>query len=135
MKKQSVQIYTINQKRNKRQNLNLLRIVSSSEYLKADFGYHTTNYYKRGGWVRIDKNTFVRDNKTNKTYKLIRAVNIPIAPDNTHFKTTNDWLYFSLFFEPIPQNVTNIDIIEKEDGDETDFNLFNIKLSNYFEIK
>ncbi len=112
------------------ENLQLLRVISSSEYLMIDFGYYAPLYYDRGGWIHISKDTFVRDNKTQKKFKLIHAENIPIAPTNHHFKTTNDWIHFSLSFEPIPDSVKLFDMIEALPGDKTDFNYFDIKLNS-----
>jgi len=111
-------------------NLSLLRIIRSDEFIKVDFGYYAPKYYDKGGWIRISKDTFVRDKKTQKKYKLIHAENIPIAPTNHHFKTTNDWTYFSLSFEPIPESVKLFDLIEAEPGDRTDFNFYDIRLNS-----
>ena len=122
-------LYNLPAHRGRNDNLKLLRVITSSDVLKVDFGYYTTDYYTRGGWVRIANNTFIRDNKTKLKYKLLRAENIPIAPNHHHFKTTHEWLYFSLYFEPIPDNTRLIDLIETEQGDETDFNFFNIELT------
>ena len=106
----------------------LLRIEFSPEYTKADFGYQTTDYYVRGGWVRISKRTFLRVHSTGEKFTLLRAENIPIAPSHHHFNTSKDWLFFSLYFPPVPIKNGNIDIIEAEPGDDTDFNYFNIIL-------
>lgn len=122
-------LYNLPLHNNRKDNLSLLRVICSKEFLKVDFGYYATNYYKKGGWIRISKDTFIRDNKTKKKYKLIHAENIPIAPADHHFKTTNDWIHFSLSFEPVPESVKLFDLIEAEPGDETDFNFFDIKLN------
>lgn len=118
----------------RKDNLQLLRVISTSEFLKVDFGYTTTDYYTRGGWVKISANTFVRDAKTKKKYQFQKSTDIPVAPEQLHFKTTKDWLYFTLFFEPIPQTVKSFDLIESEPGTPNDFNFYNIKLSSPIEI-
>ena len=104
----------------------LLRIEFASEYTKFDFGYQTTGYYTKGGWVRIHKDTFIRIKSTGEKFTLIRADNIPIAPIHHNFNTSKDWLYFSLYFPPIELKSGKIDLIEAEPGKETDFNYFDI---------
>jgi hypothetical protein len=96
----------------------------------VDFGYYTTNYYIKGGWVRIAQDSFVRDNSSKKIYKLIRAENIPIAPSVHSFNSTNEWMFFSLIFEPIPFTLKQFDLIEVEPGAPTDFNFYNIAIDS-----
>ena len=60
---------------------------------------------------------------------ITNATNIPYGPEPLHFKSTIDSLYFSLYFPSIPEGVEEIDLIENEKGDDTDFNFFRIKLN------
>ena len=78
----------------------LLRVILHPEYTKVDFGYQATDYYERGGWVRISPGTFIRDRKSAKIYKMTRADGICLAPEKFEFKSNQDFLYFSVFFEP-----------------------------------
>lgn len=133
--KKTHKLYNLPEHDSKKDNLKLLRVLSTPEYLKIDFGYFTTDYYTRGGWVKMDKDTFVRNTKNGKEYKLIDTVNIPIAPAGLDFNTSHDWLYFSLIFEPISSTTKVIDVIESDPGEPTDFNLYNIELSNPILIK
>jgi hypothetical protein len=107
----------------------LLRITINHTQTKVDFGHQTTDYYKKGGWVRIDENTFIRNKDTGEKLTITRAENIPISPARHDFDTTKDWLYFSLYFPPLPEKTVAIDLIEKENGDPTDFNYYDIQLS------
>ncbi len=106
----------------------LLRIELCAEYTKVDFGYQTSSYYKKGGWVRLDKNTFIRVKATGEKLTLVRAENIPIAPAHHYFNTRKDWLYFSLWFPPIPLEDGKIDLIEAEPGTPNDFNYKDIRI-------
>jgi hypothetical protein len=106
----------------------LLRIEMSPDFTKVDFGYQTNDDYFRGGWVRIDQATFIRNQSSNKKYQLIRAENIPIAPDQHHFSTIKDWLYFSLYFQPLPLEDIVVDLIEDESDDKNNFNYYQIQL-------
>ncbi len=107
----------------------ILRILMTDEFTKVDFGYQATAYYLKGGWVKIDKSSFIRDCTTLKKYKFLRVDRIPEAPHKHKFKTTIEYLYFSLYFEPIPQNVECVDIIEmdKKDGYYSNFYRVNIR--------
>jgi hypothetical protein len=133
--KNTHKLYNLPEHKGRQDNLQLLRILSTPEYLKIDFGYYATGYYKRGGWVKMDKDTIVRDTKKGKEYKLIDTVNIPIAPAELDFNTSHDWLYFSLIFAPIPSSTKVIDVIESDPGEPTDFNLYTIELSAPKSIK
>jgi len=106
----------------------LLRISLAATYTKLDFGYQTTDYYIRGGWVRIAPETFLRMHDSDIKYKMIKTENIPLSPDHHHFNTSKDWLYYSLFFEPIPVKTCVLDVIEADPGEDTDFNYFDVNL-------
>ena len=109
--------------------LNILRVQIWPQYTKVDFGYVAKNHYIRGGWVHIYNNTFIRDIKTGKKYSFIKAENIPLAPQKHYFHSTIDYLYYSLYFQPIPKDIEQIDIIEKENDDSTFFNFYGIGLA------
>lgn len=111
-----------------KKNPQLLRVILHEEYTRIDFGYQTDQIYIRGGWVKISPNTYLKDFESERKFKLIRAKNIPISPQKHHFQSRKDWLFFSLYFEPIPFKDSVIDMIEKENGDHTDFNYYGIKI-------
>ncbi len=110
-------------------NLQLLRVTVTNEQTKIDFGYQTTSNYIKGGWVRISPQTFIQPIGSQKKYSITNASNIPYGPEQLEFKSTIDWLYFSLIFPPLPAGVEEMDLIENERGDATDFNFFRIKLN------
>lgn len=45
-----------------------------------------------------------------------------------HFESSRDWRYFSLYFEPIPNDAKQINIIENEFGNQNDFNFYDVKV-------
>jgi hypothetical protein len=102
----------------------LLRINLFPEFTKVDFGYTTTDKYYNGGWIKISPDTFIEDILTKERYTLTNATGITIAPAKRNF----DWQYFSLFFPPIKQKDTLINIIEKVKGNKNEFNYYNIEL-------
>lgn len=109
-------------------NLVLFRAILNKEYTRLDFGYIATEEFVAGGWIRISPQTYLRRQGDETTYTLTHADNIPIAPDHYHFQSTRDWQYFSLYFPPIPQESTSIDLIEEDEPNDNDFNYYDIKL-------
>jgi hypothetical protein len=126
-------LYPVKSKRAELENLQLLRVEINSQHTKIDFGYTSTDYYERGGWVHINKKTFVSVHGIQKEFALLKAENIPFAPNQLSFKTSNDWLFFSLYFEAIPFNSKLIDLIENAD-DKNSFNFYKIPLEDGMEI-
>ena len=131
MKKESKDSYLLNQPKydSIEGRSQLLRIELNPDFTKIDFGYQTTSYYVKGGWVRIDAKTFIRIHSTDERLTLINAINIPIAPEQHYFDTSKDWLYFSLIFSTLKVQDCTIDVIEQEDGNEDDLNFYNIEIN------
>lgn len=114
----------------KEDNLKLLRVVITPLETKVDFGYQATNYYKRGGWIKINQLTFIRTDNSNEKLFLTNATNIPYGPERLNFNSTIEFRYFSLHFPPLNENVNYFDLIEEEGGGDTVFNFFQIDLSD-----
>ena len=106
----------------------LLRINLFPELTKVDFGYITTEKYNNGGWIKISPDTFIENAETKERYTMTNAVGITIAPAKRNFESNKDWQYFSLYFPPMKQKDTTINIIEKITGNKNDFNYYNIPL-------
>ena len=106
----------------------LLRINLFPEFTKIDFGYITTDKYNNGGWIKISPDTFIENVETKERYTMTNAVGITIAPAKRNFESNKDWQYFSLYFTPIKQKDTLINVIEKIKGNKNDFNYYNIQL-------
>jgi hypothetical protein len=106
----------------------LLRVNLFPEFTKIDFGYTTTDKYNNGGWIKISPDTFIENVLTKERYTLTNAIGITIAPAKRNFVSNKDWQYFSLFFPPLKQKDTLINIIEKVKGNKNDFNYYNIEL-------
>lgn len=106
----------------------LLRINLFPEFTKIDFGYITTNKYINGGWIKISPETFIENVETKERYTMTNAVGITVAPAKRNFESNKDWQYFSLYFPPMKQKDTTINIIEKVKGNKSNFNYYNIPL-------
>lgn len=130
MKRQAQQLlFTIDSPRATFDNLILHRILLTKEFTRLDFSYIATDYYIKGGWIRIHPESYLLNRNTGKQYKLIQAKNIPMAPNRHDFESTKDWAFFSLYFKPLPLENCTIDFIEAEQPEPTDFNLNGIDLN------
>ena len=69
-----------------------------------------------------------------KTYQLLSADSIPFYPDKA-IVLLNETKSFSLFYNEIPENVTEVDVIERVEPFESGFSFFNVKLSKEKEKK
>ncbi len=119
----------------RKQNPVVLRLVLSDDYTRIDFGYAAPWIYIKGGWINIAPYTFIEVSSTRERYKLINAVNIPLAPDRHDFESQEDWRVFSVYFEPIPIVDCSINIIEEENPDSNDFNYYDIKLEQVKDVE
>jgi hypothetical protein len=117
------------------ENPKILRILMGNECFQIDFGYVAPWMYDRGGWIRIAPYTHIQVQGSKKKYALKEAINIPLAPQQFEFESTEDWRVFSLIFEPIPLKDCIIDIIEEEQPSSDDFNLYNIKLEDVTQMQ
>ena len=78
--------------------------------------------------ICIDDNIYIKANGSNKRYKLINSLNIPICPAVQSISEKDSIHYFSLTFEAIPKETTKIDIIENINNiDAINFNGVTIK--------
>lgn len=69
-------------------------------------------YYQ---WCNIDRNTYILVNGTR--YTLTRTDGIEIAPQKTYFSYDGQDITFTLYFPPISDNATSIDLIESADSE------------------
>ena len=85
------------------------------------------NNLKINGILCVGEDVVIKDNKTNKKYKLVNSLNIPICPAYHCFNDNVKQHYFSLAFEAIPKNTNEIDIIGNPKGG---FNFLGISLEH-----
>jgi hypothetical protein len=109
--------------------LGIEKISLGDDFTRIDFVYISPKKYINGGWIQIDSGCYIRPIGTDTRYKMVKAVNIPIAPTKYHFKACGQVHHFSLLFPAIPKNVKQIDIIEKL-GDGSYFNFFRVALQH-----
>jgi hypothetical protein len=122
-------LFNVNNPRTTKDNLTLHRVFISKEFTRLDFSYIATNYYIKGGWIRIAPESYLLNSKNGKRYPLVQVDNIPLAPNRHEFESTKDWAFFSLYFKPIPKENCFIDFIEAENPTPDDFNIIGITLN------
>jgi len=69
--------------------------------------------YQHGGFANINPNTFLINRQSNERLKLLHAENIPYAPHRYIFRHPNDFLYFTLLFQKIPETWTTFCLYEE----------------------
>jgi hypothetical protein len=121
-------LFEIPERTEGKQNPKLLRVLLTKEFTRLDFGYTTPWYYKKGGWIKISPKTHLLVEGNSEKYGLKEAVGIAIAPKRINFESTEDWQFFTLYFEPIPQKESILQMIETEKPTEDDFNFYGIEL-------
>ena len=126
--KNNTLLFTLNNNSHSKGNPDLLRITLFPDRTKIDFGYTAKEMYDSGGWIRMEKDTFIEIKETGKRYFLTHSEGIPINPEYHYFESIKDWRYFSLYFPAIPLTNCTINIIEIENGSVNDFNYYDIEL-------
>ena len=110
------------------ENPKVLRVILDREFTRIDFGYNATRKYIKGGWIRMSPRTYVQVQGSPEKFLLKETTGITIAPKKVVFQSVKDWQFFTLYFEPIPQKDSVINIIEEEKPSPNDFNYYGIAL-------
>lgn len=111
------------------EHMGIEQITLNEDNTRIDFVYISPKDYKNGGWIQMDADCYIKPVGSIIRYKMIQAINIPIAPNKYHFKRSGQILRFSLLFPALPKEVKAIDFIEKH-AEGTYFNFFNIALQH-----
>ena len=110
------------------ENPKVLRVILDPKFTRIDFGYNATWQFFKGGWIRMSPKTYVQVQGSPEKFLLKETTGITIAPKKVVFQSVKDWQFFTLYFEPIPQNNCVINIIEEEKPSPNDFNYYGIAL-------
>jgi hypothetical protein len=112
-----------------KQNPKMLRVVLTENYTRIDFGYTTPWFYEKGGWITISPDTYLRLKDLESKFILTNTEGIAISPKRLDFESTQDWQFFSLYFEPIPRTDCVFDMIESDKPTKNDFNYYGVELN------
>lgn len=108
-----------------------LQIVQIDTTKSSTFIFFTAvNKYERG-WMNFGDKTYIKDKKSNKVYKLINSINMPIneegEPKVHTFDRVGQEHNFCLEFEKLPAAIENFDLIEDESNPNA-FNFYGVKI-------
>lgn len=85
----------------------------AKDYTAIEITYNNQSRYVYGQWCNINRNTYIVVNGVQ--YTLTRADGIQIAPEKTYFSYERQSITFTLYFPPIPNEATSIDLVESVD--------------------
>ncbi|HIY87141.1 MAG TPA: serine protease [Candidatus Bacteroides pullicola] len=91
------------------------RVILAKDYTAIEITSNNqsgNSYYQ---WCNIDRNTYILVNGTR--YTLTRTDDIQIAPEKTYFSYAGQSITFTLYFPPISDMTTSIDLIESVDSE------------------
>jgi hypothetical protein len=111
------------------EHLGIEKICLDDDFTRIDFVYIAPKQYINGGWIQMDSGCFIRPKGSEVRYKMMQAINIPIAPSKYYFKSKGQVHHFTLLFPALPKSVKQIDIIERL-AEGTFFNFFSVALQH-----
>ena len=111
------------------EHLGVEKISLNDDFTRIDFVYIAPRKYVNGGWIQLSSGCYIRPIGSQVHYKLVSAINIPLAPAKYYFKSKGQVHQFTLVFPALPKNVKQIDIIESL-AEGTFFNFFSVALQH-----
>jgi hypothetical protein len=111
------------------EHLGIEKISLDDDFTRIDFVYIAPKQYINGGWIQMNSGCFIRPVGSEVRYKMVSAINIPLAPSKYYFKSKGQVNNFSLLFPALPKSVKQIDIIERL-AEGTYFNFFRVALQH-----
>ena len=90
------------------------RVILARDYTAVEINSTIGNglFYQ---WCSINRNTHIIVNGTH--YTMTKAKGIAIAPDVTYFYAGQKDITFTLYFPPITESATSMDLIESADSE------------------
>jgi hypothetical protein len=111
------------------EHLGIEKISLDDDFTRIDFVYIAPKKYLNGGWIQIDSGCYIRPIGSEIRYKMVSAINIPLAPSKFYFKSQGQVHQFTLLFPALPKSVKQIDIIERL-AEGRFFNFFRVALQH-----
>lgn len=111
------------------EHLGIEKISLDDDFTRIDFVYIAPKKYLNGGWLQIDSGCYIRPIGSEIRYKMVSAINIPLAPSKFYFKSQGQVHQFTLLFPALPKSVKQIDIIERL-AEGRFFNFFRVALQH-----
>ena len=86
--------------------------ISKIEMSDSATVLHIDAFFRPHNWIRIDKNTYIRESGTDNRLIITHSEGIPL--DEEYYMPESGTTSFKLFFPPLPPHVTKIDFIESD---------------------
>ena len=86
--------------------------ISKIEMSDSATVLHIDAFFRPHNWIRIDKNTYIRESGTDNRLIVTYSEGIPL--DEEYYMPESGTTSFKLFFPPLPPHVTKIDFIESD---------------------
>ena len=109
----TIEYPTVSRTTAEREKIKSVKLTKDYTAIEITSNNQSGNLYYQ--WCNIDRNTYILVNGTR--YTLTRTDGIEIAPEKTYFSYAGQDITFTLYFPPIPDTVTSIDLIESVDSE------------------
>lgn len=99
---------------NNDENCKINTITLTKEYTAIEMTCNNkmaNGYYE---WCNVNIYAYIKAN--GRYYKMSKTEGIEISPDKTYFPYAGAEITFTLYFQPIPEDITSIDFIESDNG-------------------
>lgn len=109
------------------EDLEIKSVKIGQEYTEVEFIYnnYSISFDTHYQWISIDKGTYIMANGVK--YTMTKTKGIKISPDKTYLSPHDQYVSFTLYFPPIPESTTSIDLVEPADKSDWKFMGINIK--------
>lgn len=99
------------------EDLEIKSVKIGNDYTAVELIYsnYSISFDAHYQYIQIDKGTYIMANGVK--YIMTKAEGIRIAPDKTYLSPHDQYVSFTLYFPPIPESTTSIDLVEPVDGD------------------
>lgn len=102
-----------------------LRIVEIDFAERSTF-FHFTFTNDSSAWICANTDFYIKDNTTNKKFKLLNSINLPICDKVHFFDKVGQTHNFTLEFEKLSDTIKTFDIIETA---ERGFNIYGVEIN------
>lgn len=105
--------------------INIYKIENNSTNTIVYIQYENVYQNEQNSWINIQPHVFLRETIGSRQFKFVKAEGVPVSPTKFNFTYKGEKILFKLYFQKVPFDVKQIDLIECENQC---FNFYGIKL-------